>query len=181
MSGHHKVDRGAKKQDIVIMIGTFFVGIFAGGYFYTTAFAPQFDELTGQTEEVYADFVIEGSQYGGDRAGGTAPSFQLLENGSFRYLPYVVEGDTVEAKEGVVPRSLLSEVKQILTKEALETAAGPVVRGDCFSYVDGRDFVYKVTLDRINYTLDTCTTALTEDSLVNTALDKLWNYFTELK
>ncbi len=179
--GHAKKEHKASKQDIAIMGITFVVGIFAGFYLYTTAFAPQFDEFVGQTEEVYADFVIEGSQYGGDRAGGTAPSFQLLENGSFRYLPYAVEGEVVEAKEGLLPRALLTEVKQTLTQESLEIASGPVVRGDCFSYVDGRDFMYKVTLESVDYTLDTCTTALTNDSIVGSTLDKLWNYFTEIE
>ena len=36
---------------------------------------------------------------------------------------------------------------------------------------------YDVTLNGETYTLDTCTTALTSDSIVNTTLDKLWNYF----
>lgn len=178
--GHAKKAYNASRQDIIVMMVTFAVGFAAGFYFYTTAFAPQFDELTGQTDEGYADFVIEGSQYGGDRAG-TAPSFQLLENGSFKYLPYVIEGDVVDATEGTLPRALLTEVKQVLTKEALEIAGGTVVRGDCLSYVDGLDYSYQITLDSVRYTLDTCTTALTVDSLVNATLDKIWNYFTTLE
>lgn len=179
MSGHGqaKKDYKASKQDIAIMVITFFVGVVAGFYLYTTAFAPKFDEFVGQTEAVYEDFVIEGSQYGGDRAGGTAPSFQLLENGSFRYLPYAEAGETVVAKEGLVPKVLLSEVKQTLTIESLTIASKIVTRGDCMSYVDGRDFNYKVTLDSENYTLDSCTTALTTESIVGSTLDKLWNYF----
>jgi hypothetical protein len=113
--------------------------------------------------------------------GGTAPSFQILENGSFRYLSYAASGTSSEIKEGLLPRALLVEVKQTLSKEALTIAAGPVVRGDCMSYVDGLDYAYVVTLETVEYTLDTCTTALTEDSLVNTTLDKLWNYFDTLE
>jgi hypothetical protein len=181
MSGHAKKEHKASKQDLIIMVMTFFVGIFAGFYLYTTAFAPEFDEFVGQTEEVYDDFVVEGTQYGGDRMGGAAPSFQLLENGSYRYLPYVGPDEVAEAQEGSIPRALLNEVKQVLTTEALEIASGPVVRGDCMSYVDGLDYTYDVTLDGVNYTLDTCTTALTASSLVSTTLDKLWNYFATLE
>lgn len=179
--GHAKKDHKASKQDIFIMVMTFVVGIFAGFYLYTTAFAPQFDEFMGQTEEVYNDFVIEGTQYGGDRMGGTAPSFQLLEKGSFRYLPYAVSGGSVAAKEGNLPKTLLTEIKQVVTPESLAIAAGPVVRGDCMSYVDGLDYTYAVTLEGENYTLDTCTTALTSDSIIATTLDKLWNYFATLE
>jgi hypothetical protein len=182
MSGHgHAQKKDSGKQEIAIMITTFVVGVIAGFYLYTTGFAPQFDGLTGQTEEVYEDFVLEGTQYGGDRMGGTAPSFQLLENGSFRYLPYTSEGEVAEAKEGLVPRALLNEVKQTLTAEGLTNASQIVTRGDCMSYVDGRDFAYEVTLDGVNYTLDTCTTALTDGSIMNTTLDKLWNHFETLE
>lgn len=177
MSGHHKVERDATSQDILIMIVTFIVAVCAGLYLYLTAFAPQFDDLTGQTEEVYEDFVLEGTQYGGDRMGGTAPSFQVLENGTYRYLPYTTEGEVAEAKEGTVPRSLLNEVKNSLTDDEVATAATIVTRGDCMSYVDGIDYNYTVTLNGENYTLDTCSTNLQVDGTLATTLDKLWNYF----
>lgn len=180
MSGHHKVERDATKQDILIMIVTFIVAVCAGFYLYLTAFAPQFEDLTGQTEEVYEDFVIEGSQYGGDRMGGSAPSFQVLKNGTYRYLPYTAEGEVAEAKEGTVPRSLLTEIKNILTADSLESASTIVTRGDCMSYVDGIDYAYAVTLRGESYTLDTCTTNLKSDGSMALALDKLWNYFANL-
>ena len=175
--GHVKKEHKASKQDIIIMVMTFFVGIFAGFYLYTTAFAPQFDEYVGQTEEVYADFVVGGRQYGGDRMAGTAPSFQVLQNGSYRYQPYAAKDEVSMVKEGTLPRALLNEVKQTLTPTALDMSSGPVVRGDCMSYVDGFDYAYTITLAGENYTLDTCTTALTNDSIVGSTLDKLWNYF----
>ena len=177
MSGHHKVERDATRQDILIMIVTFVVAVFAGFYLYLTAFAPQFEELAGQTEEVYEDFVLEGTQYGGDRLGGTPPSFQVLENGTYRYLPYTLEGAVVDAREGTVPRSLLNEVKNELTEEVLVTAATIVTRGDCMSYVDGLDYNYSVTVNGENYTLDTCTTNLQVGGTLSITLDKLWNYF----
>ncbi len=163
------------------MIMTFVVGIISGFYLYVTAFAPQFDEFMGQTEEVYEDFVLQGNQYGGDRMGGTAPSFQVLENGSYRYLPYTEEGGVADVQEGVLPRALFNEVKQTLTPAGLEISSQIVTRGDCMSYVDGRDYTYAVTLDGVEYTLDTCTTALTSGSMIDTALDKLWNYFETLE
>lgn len=177
MSGHHKVERDATSQDILIMIVTFIVAVCAGFYLYLTAFAPQFEEFAGQTEAVYEDFVVEGTQYGGDRLGGTAPSFQILENGTYRYLPYTPAGEVVKAREGTVPRSLLTEVKNAMTDEALATAATIVMRGDCMSYVDGLDYNYSVTLNGENYTLDTCTTNLKIEGTLSTTLDKLWNYF----
>lgn len=177
MSGHHKVERDATRQDILIMIVTFVVGVSAGFYLYMTAFAPQFEEFSGQTEEVYEDFVLEGAQYGGDRMGGTSPSFQILENGSFRYLPYTQQGEITDAKEGVVPRALLNDIKKLMTVENLVTASAIVTRGDCVSYVDGLDYAYTVTLDGVNFNLDTCTTNLKSEGSMQIALDKIWNYF----
>ena len=179
--GHEKKEYKARTQDLVVMFMTFIVGACAGFYLYVTAFAPKFDEFMGQTDEVYEDFVVEGAQYGGDRMGGTAPSFQLLENGTFRYLPYSPAGESMEAKEGVLPRELMAEVKQTLTAEALSIASQTVTRGECLSYVDGRDFAYTVTLDGENYTLDTCTTDLQTSSIMGATLDKIWNYFTTLE
>ncbi len=181
MSGHHKVTRDATKQDIVIMIVTFIVAVCAGFYLYLTAFAPQFEDFTGQTEEVYEEFMIVGSQYGGDKMGGTAPSFQVLQNGSYRYIPYTSEGAVVEAKEGSIPRSLFNEVKNALAADSLESAGIIVTRGDCLSYVDGLDYTYFVTLEGESYTLDTCSTNLKSDGSVARALDKLWNYFATIE
>ena len=181
MSGHHAVNRDATTQDILIMIVTFIVAICAGFYLYLSAFAPQFEEFSGQTEAVYEDFVVEGSQYGGDRMGGNAPTFQILENGEYRYLPYSSEGMTVEAKEGTLPRSLMQEIKSVLTDETVSAAATTVTRGDCMSYVDGLDYNYSITLNGENYTLDTCTTNLTVDGTLSRTLDKLWNYFATLE
>jgi len=181
MSGHGTKDYKASSKDYLVMIMTFVVGIISGFYLYVTAFAPQFDEFIGQTEEVYEDFVLEGTQYGGDRMGGTAPSFQVLENGAYRYLPYAASGEVPEAQEGVLPRALFNEVTQTLTAEALEISSQIVTRGDCMSYVDGRDYTYNVTLEGEEYTLDTCTTALSSGSILNTTLDKVWNYFETLE
>lgn len=179
MSGHAKKDKGASKQDITIMVITFLVGIFAGFYLYTTAFAPQFDEFVGQTESVYEDFVVDGTKYGGNRAG-TAPSFQLLADGTFRYLPYTDSGMLGEVREGTLQRTLLREIKDNLTASSLELASQNVTRGDCASYVDGLDYSYSVTIDGDSYTLDTCTTNFRFDSDTYQTLDKLWKYFETL-
>lgn len=181
MSGQGTKDYKASNKDYVVMAVTFLVGVTSGFYLYVTAFAPQFDDFIGTTAEVYEDFVLQGSQYGGDRMGGTAPSFQVLKDGSYRYLPHVAPGEIAEAKEGVLPRTIFNEVKQTLTAEGLNISSQIVTRGDCMSYVDGRDYTYEVTLDGVEYTLDTCTTALTEDSIMKKTLDKLWNYFETLE
>ena len=51
---------GFKSHEFISLLITFGVGVVAGGYLYLTGFAPQFEELSGQTEAVYDDLVIVG-------------------------------------------------------------------------------------------------------------------------
>lgn len=177
--GHAPKEYKAKKQDIILMGTTFLVGVFVGGYMYVIGFAPQFQEFTGQTEDIYEGFVVEGEQYGGFRAG-TPPSFQVLQDGSFRYIGYTPSGQMAEPKEGTVPRAIWSEVKNTLDEDALIDSSEDVASESCISYVDGIDYNYKVTLQSQIFELDTCTTAL-NNTKVKTSLDKLWNYFETLQ
>ncbi len=169
-----------KKQDIISLAVTFVIGLVAGGYLYLTGFAPQLDKITGQTDEVYGDLLIEGSQYGGFRAG-IPPSFQIRKDGSFGYVGFISEGETGATKTGTLPRPLWSEVQAAMVSGALYTAATAVVTDSCASFVDGVDYRYEIELNNVLYTLDTCGTNLLLDTPMRQTLDKLWNYFTTME
>lgn len=176
-AGHgHQSKHGFKRHELLSLLITFGVGIVAGGYLYLTGFAPQFEDLSGQTEAVYEDLVIVGEQYGGDRLG-SAPSFQVLNDGTFRYLESAASEDQIIAKEGVVPKALLAAVKKELTPKELESLEQSAPADNCPSYVDGLDYRYTVTLASVSYKLDSCGTQFTVNSDLGSALDSLWNYF----
>lgn len=175
--GHHKKDYKASKQEIVFLVVTFIVGICAGSYLYVIGFAPQFEDMTGQTEEVYEDFVIEGTQYGQTETVASLPSFQILADGAYRYLPAGAMENDIDAIEGNLPRSLLKELRSVATVDALSRMAETVETISCVSDAGGIDYNYNITINSENYEIDTCTTKLSIDSDVAETLDKVWKYF----
>ncbi len=185
MSNSHGAHGGGKskpafkRQDVITLLITFVFGICTGGYLYLTAFAPQLDKLTGNTEAIYEDFVVVGNQYGGFR--GTAPSFQVLKDGSFRYVGFAETAGAGVPKEGTVPNALWKEVKKTLDANTLYTESRKIEPATCVSYVDGIDYRYEITRDSVIYSLDTCGTNFSADAATAVALDKLWNYFETLE
>ena len=175
-----KKKKGVQAQEIILIIVTFFMGIVAGWYLYVTAFAPHFSDYIGQTEAVYEDLVVVGEQYGGIRLG-TAPSFQVLKNGSFNYLAYAAEGESARHLDGTLPPALWKTIKADMTRSKLESLAKPTADIECVSAADGIDYTYEVTLNSVVYTLDTCTTNLGHAAATTQTLDKLWTYFRTLE
>ena len=171
--------KGVKKQDLILIAVTFVMGIIAGWYLYVMAFAPQFNEYLGQTEAVYEDLVLVGEEYRAE-GDGTLPSFQILKDGTFSYVPATALGDVAAPIEGTLPRALWNEVKADLTKVRLAKLDAVVAGEGCASANFESDFTYTVTLSSVEYTLDTCTTALATDRSVRATLDKLWKYFATL-
>ncbi len=164
-----------KRQDIWTLMTTFIVGTIAGGYVYVMGFAPQFEQFTGQTAEVYEELVIVGEQYGGEGNSGL-PSFQVLGDGSFVYL----SEPTATPEQGTVPRALLNELGRVTESEILFTNSQLVVVDECASFDEGIEYRYEITQDSVIYDLDTCGTDFTNENL-REALDKLWKYFRTLE
>ena len=177
MAGHtKKKKRGIQLQEKILLVTTFLIGMVAGWYLYITAFAPQFNEFMGNTVAIYEDLVLIGDQYGGIRVG-SAPSFQVLKDGSYNY---VTNSDTSESEQhhsGTLPSGLWSEVRSVLTTTRLTELARPLSAGNCASMADGIDYKYEITLQSVPYTLDTCSTYLAHDTVAKAALLKLWDYF----
>ena len=171
-----KKQRGIQLQEKILLVTTFLIGAVAGWYLYITAFAPQFDNLVGQTESVYEDLVVIGEQFGGSSATA-APSFQILKDGSFNYVTYSAITGEASHKEGVVPRTLWTAVKKDLGRAKLEVLAKPVPDVTCVPNAAGMNYRYDITLNSVVYNLDSCTTALSHDSAALATLDKLWSYF----
>jgi hypothetical protein len=161
-----------KRQDIWTLVTTFVVGAIAGGYVYVVGFAPQFEQLTGQTADVYENLVIEGEQYGGD--GVTSlPSFQIISDGSYTYLSGAPD---ISSRQGTMSRTLLSDIAAVADADTLYQNSQLAIVSDCSSAIGGVDYRYDITRDGVVYTLDTCGTDFSSPDL-RAALDNLWKYF----
>jgi hypothetical protein len=164
-----------QKQDILSILITFVVGFFAGGYLYLTQFAVVFNPDTVTSEAIVSEFSVIGEEYGG--CGEQCPSFQVLEDGSYRY-KYVPAG-AFEAtiKNGTLPLTLRREVLQGLTESTLTTQSQNIDTISCSSDGGGIDSRYRITLEGGEYILDSCGTSINEQSVTWQGLAKLWSYF----
>ncbi len=167
-----------KKQDKLTVLSAFLIGIIGGSYLYLVGYAPEFQSGQGvETEEEATEFVVIGEMYGGMRAG-TPPSFQIETDGSYRYLPFSDNSEVPSpAVEGAIPRTLLRDLKDMLTDDVLIEGAKPETKEMCAQMVDGIDYRYIVVKDGVEYELDTCTTNLEAESEVGQKLGVLWEYF----
>ena len=169
-----------KRQDVLILLITFLVGIITGGYLFLTGFAPQFLAHNGATDTTYSDFSFSGEVYGGCSRGDACPSFQVLMDGSFSYLPLgVVSGTGVI--NGNLSKLLMQELQTKFTNVNLEIASRSIEATTCDSYLDGMDFHYQVTLKTVVYIFDTCGTDFSTTSDMGVTLEKLWSYLATLE
>ena len=105
-----------KKQDILSIVMTFFVGVLAGSYLYIVGFAPTVATLAVPSQEKLDALVIESDVYGGCR--DDCPSFQLLGDGSYRYLytsdlsepQSIADGKIPDIHDGIVSYWIFSFV-----------------------------------------------------------------------
>lgn len=167
-----------KKQDKLTVLSALLIGIIAGSYLYLVGYAPEFQSGQGvDTEEEATEFVVIGEMYGGMRVG-VPPSFQIENDGSYRYLPFSDNPEVPSpAIEGAIPRTLLRDLKAALTDDVLVAAAKPETKEMCAENVDGIDYRYIVVKDGVEYELDTCTTIFSNETETGETLLSLWEYF----
>lgn len=166
------------KQDILSILITLAVGLFAGAYFYLTGFAGVVADMSVPERIAISEFTIVGDVYGG--CMDACPSFQVVNNGSYRYFYTPEAGAEQILRQGTLPLDLQRQLKLILTKGTLAVEARQIEPSFCNSYVDGIDILYEVTLNSEKFILDSCgTSVIPEGSLWNT-LSSIWSYFETL-
>lgn len=152
-----------------LFASSFFMGMFAGAYFYVTFFAPQYGD-TGSNVVAQDTLVIEGAMYGGCQMAGVCASFQLIDGREYTYN----NGVDRELPEGRLPSSIVAVLKKALYEEALTAASEPIINRDCDAYIDGSDYHYTINKGGVRYELDTCTTMLAYDSELQDVFFELW-------
>lgn len=168
-------------QDKISILITFVFGLFAGGYLYLTGFATTFELPETTTDNVYKEFVITGESFGVCKEQGNCSSFQVLENGAYRNIVEASNQIQPILREGSIPRALRSELMANLTQASLETNSKLKATEECRYGGDTPNFNFKVSLNEVNYTLNTCTSDIDFESPAWKSLAKLWNYFANLK
>ncbi|MCA9362219.1 hypothetical protein KC906_02495 [Candidatus Kaiserbacteria bacterium] len=164
-----------RKEDKLSIGITFVVGFFVGGYLYLTNFAGFASQIATPDIEAVSEFVIVSDVYGGCRE--VCPSFQVQNDGSYRYLFTPGYGEDQVLRQGVLPRELERELRAVLTPAALMRQAAPIEPLICNSYTDGIDVIYEITLDGEEYTLDSCGTDVQAESRLWLTLGKIWTHF----
>lgn len=165
-------------QDKISVLVTFLFGLFAGAYLYLTGFAPTFELPEATTDNVYKEFVITAESFGECKSEGNCSSFQVLENGSYRLINESPAGKPV-VKEGSIPGSLKSELESNLNTVTLARLSKERIEEDC--RYEGTNYNFRVSLSEVNYTVNTCDSAVDYESVEWLTLAKLWNYFANLK
>lgn len=155
------------------MIITFIIGFLIGTYLYLTYWAVEFNP---EADVVNAsnEFTIVSESYGGCRS--LCPSFQVLKDGSYRYIHESSAGQELVLSEGTLPLSLQKELKRNLSAEGLALQSRDINQIECRSFTDGIDVKYRVTLNGFEYKLDSCTTSVNRDTPSWLVLAKVWSY-----
>lgn len=166
-----------KKQDILSIMITFVVGFMAGGYLYVVGLAGWVANIGVPTEERASSFVVVGDLYGGCR--DNCPSFQLLGNGSYRYVYVQVAGEGRKLIEGALPLKQQRALAIAMTEKNLVSQSEPVTVETCNSHVDKMDVKYEITIEGTKYNLDSCKTAYDGASSLWQTLNGVWGYLEE--
>lgn len=149
------------------------MGAFAGVFFYVTVFAPSFVDDSNTVDTYTEDsVVIEGEMNGGCLRGNSCGSFKLREDRSYSYLP----SPDSTVTQGKLPSELSSAVFKRIGTEEFFIAEEPITPQNCNAYFDGIDYTYTVALDNEIYTLDTCDTALAQNTELQELFEEVWGF-----
>lgn len=167
-------------QDKVSILITFAIGLVAGGYVYLTGFATTFVPPDTTTEDKYGGLIINGESYGECEAENSCLSFQLLGNGTYRAIYINPETNKQISKDGGISRSLRNELKAAMLPAGLLAQSQLMLAPVCKYGEEGTNYKFKVTLNSVEYNLDTCKTSIDYNAQVWLTLVKVWNYFAML-
>lgn len=159
---------------IYFILGSSFVmGILSGLFFYATVFIPEFAIESDSSEIIDVNtVVIEGKMYGGCQEMDACASFKLQDNKKYQYQAT----RSAKVTEGKIPKEINAELFSKMDVQMLSKLAQNITSSQCASFVDGLDYMYDVTKDGVTYTLNTCTTKLATESVLQERLLLAWEF-----
>ena len=165
-----------KRQDMVNIVFTFFVGFFSGAYLYVVVFAPAVQQVELAAEADKVEFIVTGEVYGGCERTRSCPSFNIADDGSYRYMYVPSDASVPKLREGTFPLERQRKLHRYATEGILMQASTPIDPGTCASYVDGVDVRYTIELGQQIYILDSCGTDIDKGSPLWQELRSAWDY-----
>ena len=150
---------------------TLLIGMLSGAYLYVTAFAPDYAAGISTGEDIDEEvLVIEGEMYGGCSEMDSCATFRLVDGKNYDF----ISSSDAEIAKGKLSSSRRTTLLQILDHDVLEKNSQMFENNSCDAYVDGIDYTYTVWLDGKTYELDTCTTALANNTTLQEVLLDIW-------
>ena len=163
-----------KKNDLLSMLVTFVVGLFAGSYLYTTGFADTVAKYTTPDVESVSEFSVASYVYGGCR--NACPSFRVENDGSYRLFYTPVAGAEQVLRQGTLPFTLQRQLNNTLIVSDLVVQSQPREPALCNSFADGIDIRYEITVEDTQYELNSCGTTVDGEGKIWKVLDDVWNH-----
>jgi len=165
-------------QHIISILITFIAGFLAGGFLYLTGGSATKDSKAEvPVAEKLSEFTIVGDVYGGCDLAGVCPSFQVLSDGSYRYYRTPSSGAEQVLRQGTLPLDLQKSLKKVVIPVTLAAQAKKIEPALCNSAMDGIDVKYQITLDGVEYVIDSCGTVVDDKGQLWTTLGAVWDYF----
>jgi len=166
-----------KRQDLLTILITFAMGLCFGFYVYLVGYAPASERVSTSLTDTTAGLVITGEAYGGCEQVANCPVFNIAPDGSYRYFYVPLGSDEQVVREGVLPFALQQQLDRHLNQAALEAQSRSIEPVFCESFVDGIDVQYDISLNNVDFMLDSCGTDVVAESQLWQALSNLWTYF----
>jgi hypothetical protein len=163
-------------QDRLSLSITFVIGLVVGSYLYLTGFSTTFKLPEANDAGVYTGFVVNGDSYGECRVERSCLSYQILGNGVYRAIfDTDSRGRNDVTKEGRLPRKIRLNLQSNLTVDELWRISQPQLVSKCLN-PDGTNYRFKVTVEEVEYEVDTCTAEIDYESPVWLSLTAVYNY-----
>jgi hypothetical protein len=163
-----------KRQDKITLFSALLVGVITGSYLYVVGFAPEFESSDVLTSEEVAEFALIGERYTSDETGIPA-SFQLRDDGSYRYLPASPDpASPLPAQEGELPREQMNQVRDVIPEDTL-TRLTALSAANCVVEPGTVLYRYFITLAGVEYQVESCSEAYSTEPQVDTVLRGVWD------
>lgn len=163
-----------KRDDFMLLFLTFLTAVAIGMYVYIMFFKPTYvPDQINNSESVANEWSLISKRYSDGPSRTVEPSFRLLGDRTYVYLPGGQSEDSLTPIEGKLSSSLMKKVRQFDSSLAGYTMSSET--GQCRSDLGGYDFEYRYIIDNTVYNLDTCDTSLGYTSSLSVTLEAVWD------
>ncbi len=146
---------------------TFLTGLAIGMYVYIVAFKPTYvPEDLGGTEAAASEWSMVGKRFATGPSGYVQPSFRLLGDGQYVYLPGGMDDSAPTPIEGRISRGLMREVR------AADPRVPGYAAGASPELCSGQGYEYQITITGATYLLGPCLAAV--DAGYAAVLERVW-------